>query len=331
MTSKQTSFSSPIDRTREVLSRAKQQGLDEHTLNLAVSGGTDSIVAADIMCRLGPEYGFEPDTVVHVDTGASVPQSRLSARVIAEKWDLNWMKQGYRNPQDSLAARILDNGWPGGYAGSPWTGGHGLEWANRKDKPMNAAYMEFDGQQTWVSGVRKLESKRRSGNVADGAIDRDKPRRTWLSPIVGWTDADKREYILEHGLPVSQAYLVLGFSAECVACSFDDQGLLTDLDLLSPELSHALRTLAVWLYMRVRRGDVELDSKRLCWGWDPDGEEQQTDESPTQELIGCNAGSCSTRNCPKWIRDLPPEQIIDRQDVSAAWNGNVDSVMSRFA
>lgn len=331
MASKQTSFSSPIERTREVLARAERQGLNERTTILAVSGGTDSIVAADIMCRLGPEYGFNPDTVVHVNTGTSVPQSRLAARVIAEKWDLNWMEQGYRNPQDSLAARILDNGWPGGYAGSPWTGGHGLEWANRKDKPMNAAYMEFDGQQTWVSGVRKLESKRRSGNVADGAIDCDKPRRTWLSPVVGWTDADKREYIKEHNLPVSQAYLVLGFSAECVACSFDDKGLLTDLELLAPELAHALRSLAVWLYMRVRRGDVALDPKRLCWGWDPDGDEQQTTESPTQELIGCNAGSCSTRNCPKWIRDLPPEQIVDRQDVTAAWDNGFGGVVARFA
>lgn len=328
--SKQTSFTSPVDRTREVLERAQHQITDHDVVVLAVSGGTDSIVAADLMCRIGPEYGFNPSTIVHVNTGASVPQSRLAARIIADKWGLDFMVQGYRNIEGSLAYRVLENGWAGGYAGSPMTGGHGLEWANRKDKPMNAAYMEWDGQEVWVSGVRKLESKRRSGNVADGAIERDKPRRTWLSPIVGWTSAEKQDYIERHNLPVSQAYLILGFSAECVACSFDDAGLLTDLELLAPELAHAIRSLAVWLYMRVRRGDVELDPKRLCWGWEPDSDQLPERESQTQELIGCNAGSCSTRNAPEWITELPREQIVSREDVKAVWGGGFDGVVERF-
>lgn len=330
MTTVQSSFNSPMERTREVLERAERKGLDEHTLILAVSGGTDSIVAADVMCRIGSEYGFQPNAIAHINTGAAVPQSRLVANVIAEKWDLEFIEQGYRKDADSLAERILKNGWPGGYAGSPMTGGHGLEWANRKAKPMDAVYMMFDGQETWVSGVRKLESKRRQGNVSDGAIDSDKPRRTWVSPIVGWTSQDKQSYIEKHNLPVSQAYLILGFSAECVACSFDDAGLLTDLELLSPELAHAIRSLAVWLYMRVRRGDVDLDPKRLVWGWEPDSD-TVTVESDTQELLGCNAGTCSTRNAPEWIRDLDSDQIIDRQDVLEAWNGNIDDVVRRFA
>lgn len=333
MDSVQTAFTDPEGRTREVLERARRQDLHTNTLLLAVSGGTDSVVAADLMCRLGPEYGFEPDAIAHINTGASVPQSKLVAKVLAEMHGLEYVEHGYRNQRDSLAHRVLANGWPGGYAGSPATGGHGLEWANRKSKPMDAVYMQFDGQQTWVSGVRKLESKRRSGNVADGAIESDKPRRTWLSPIVGWTDQDKREYIEEHNLPVSQAYLVLGFSAECVACSFDDMGLLTDLDLLAQELSHALRTLALWTYMRARRGDIEIDPKRLAWGWEPDGDGMAADEDTpqTQELVGCSAGSCSTRNAPEWIQNLDESQIVDREDVTTVWeDGDVAPVAQRF-
>jgi len=328
---RQTAFNTAEERTQEVLSRARRQGLHEHTLILAVSGGLDSAMAADIMCRLGPEYGFEPDAIAHINTGASVPQSRLVAEVLAEIHGLDFIEQGYRNERDSLAHRILENGWPGGYAGSPATGGHGLEWANRKAKPMDEVYMMFDGQETWVSGVRKLESKRRSGNVADGAIESDKPRRTWLSPIVGWTDQDKREYVERHNVPVSQAYLILGFSAECVACSFDDRGLLTDLDLLAPELSHAIRSLAVWLYQRVRRGEVDIEPKRLAWGWEPDAEPEPAEQPQTQELVGCSAGSCSTRNAPKWVRDLDSEQVVDRQDVKQAWESGVEGVASRFA
>lgn len=320
MTTEQTAFTTKEDRTKEIFNRAERQGLNENKTVIAVSGGLDSVVAADVTCQIGPEYGFDPDAVAHINTGASVPQSRLVAKKIAERHNLEFIEQGYRNESDALAVRILNNGWPGGYSGSPWTGGHGLEWANRKDKPMNAVYMMFEGQQTWISGVRKLESKKRSGNVADSAIESDKPRRTWISPIMGWTDEDKRRYIIEHNLPVSEAYLILGFSAECVACAFDDEGLLTDLELLCPELAYAIRCLTLWLFNRIRAGEVDIDPKRLCWGWEPDGKQRtEFNEPQTQELIGCSAGSCSTKNAPEWIRDLDPEQIVDRSDVLEAW------------
>jgi len=325
----QSSFNSPMERTREVLERAKRKGLDEHTLILAVSGGTDSVVAADVMCRIGPEYGFEPDAIAHINTGAAVPQSKLVAEIMAKKWGLEFIEQGYRNRRNALGVRVLGKGWPGGFTGGVQNLGHSREWANRKNKPMDGVYMMFEGQQTWVTGVRKLESKRRQGNVADGAIDSDKPRRTWVSPIVGWTATEKQRYIERHNLPVSQAYLILGFSAECVACSFDDQGLLTDLELLSPELAHAIRSLAVWLYMRVKRGDVDIAPKRLSWGWETDSDQIEK-ESQTQELLGCSAGTCNTRNAPTWIRDLDSDQIVDRQDVLSWWDGNEKCVTRRF-
>lgn len=331
-TSKQASFTRPVERTREILERAARQLSNEAVVNLAVSGGTDSIVAADVMCRIGPEYGFTPDAVTHINTGASVPQSRLAAKVIAAKHDLEFIEQGPRNQRNALAPRVLRNGWPGAYTGLPSQLGHGREWANRKNKPMDEVYMRWEGQEVWVSGARKLESKRRSGSVANGAIDSDKPRRTWLQPIVGWTSAEKREYVQEHTLPISQAYLIMGFSAECVACSFDDKGLLTDLDLLAPELAHAIRSLAVWLGMLAVRGDVDVDPKQLCWGWEPDGDVDFDDmKNETKEIVGCTAGSCSKRNAPNWIADLPPDQIIDREDTLTAWNGDFDAVAERFA
>lgn len=367
MVGKQTAFTSPIDRTREILERAERQLDDHNVVNLAVSGGTDSIVAADVMCRIGPEYGFTPDAVTHINTGASVPQSRLAAKIIAAKYDLEFIEQGPRNQRNALAVRVLRNGWPGAFTGRVTDLGHSREWGNRKNKPMDEVYMRWDGHEVWVSGARKLESKRRSGTVADGAIDSDKPRRTWIQPIVGWTSAEKRDYVKEHFLPVSQAYLIMGFSAECVACSFDDTGLLTDLDLLAPELAHAIRSLAVWLGMLAVRGDVDVDAKQLCWGWEPGDNTTREDiernlETPTeyryfevddgrdgglkvrpsegvmlptevktQELVGCTAGSCSKRNAPNWIADLPPEQIVDREDTLTAWNGAFDDVAARFA
>lgn len=316
----QTSFTTPEERVHQTLSSLKAQA-DPDKIVLAVSGGTDSIVAADVFSRFGPEYGFVPDEILHINTGASIPQSRLVAKTIADVYGIPYREETYRNPQDSLAERILNHGWPGGYAGAPWTGGHGLEWANRKGKPMDKRYAELDGQQVWVSGARINESSRRQGNVPATGVQQDKPRRTWGSPIAGWSTHEKREYIREYGLPVSEAYLLLGFSGECVACAFDEIGLLTDIDILCPELSHTIRTLTTWLYQRILRGDVDLDPKRLCWGWQPDGDTHIEREEPNaaQAMVGCDEDSCATRENASWVLDLPEWQIVDRQDVERYW------------
>lgn len=320
----QSSFTDPIERSREVVERCAKE-YDPDYITLAVSGGTDSVVAADVFARIGPEYGLEPDSVTHINTGTSIPQSELTARIIADIHDLEFKKQGYRNPQDSIAARILENGWPGAYGGSPVAGGHGLEWANRKDKPMNQVYVDIAGMQVWVSGARKLESKKRSGNVPDSGIEQDKPRRAWCSVIGGWTSEEKKEYIRKRGLPVSEAYLTLGFSGECTACAFDERGLLTNIDLLCPELSYAIRSLALWVYQRVKRGDVDLAPKRLCWGWEPDeslpdGNQQSLSGDTAQAMVGCDEDSCSTRENPSWVLQLPEEQLVDRDDVLSYWD-----------
>jgi 3'-phosphoadenosine 5'-phosphosulfate sulfotransferase (PAPS reductase)/FAD synthetase len=317
---RQTSFTSPMERSREVLRRCARNWEPDHVI-IAVSGGTDSVVAADVMSRLGAEYGLAPDAIAHINTGASVPQTELVARSIADMHDLEFIKEGYRNPQDALAERVLNNGWPGGYAGSPMHGGHGLEWGNRKHKPMEEVYMAFDGLELWISGARKLESKQRKGNLPDSGIEKDKPRRVWLSVIGGWTSTEKRDYIKQRGLPVSETYLFLGYSGECVACSFDNEGLLTGIDLLCPELAYALRSLAVWLYQRAKRGDVDIDPKQLCWGWQPNEPMEVDHESDTsQEMVGCDPESCGGDGDTEWIRELPANQTVTRQDVLRWWN-----------
>jgi len=212
MSTIQQTFSSPATRSKEVLSRAAEQYGDADHVVLAVSGGTDSIVAADVVARYGPEYGLEPDYVFHARTGTGVPQSRTVAKVLAEMHGLEYIERGPRRDKDTLAYRIIGNGWPGEYTGSFATGGHAIEWANRKDKPMDVLYSDLDGMQMWISGSRDLESDRRSGNIADSAIEvqERRSRRAWVSPIHGWTTSEKVDYLTEHGLPVSEAYLVLG-------------------------------------------------------------------------------------------------------------------------
>lgn len=327
-TTVQTSFTTPIDRSKEVLQRVADI-YDPDEIVIAVSGGTDSVVAADVMARIGPTVGLNPAKVVHINTGASVPQTELTARIIADKHDLEFVKEGYRNQRNSLAWRVLEQGWPAAYGGHPTELGHGREWANRKNKPMDEVYVNIDGFQMWVSGARKLESGKRQGNVPDSGFEEDKPRRVWVQVIGGWTTAEKRQYIKERGLPVSESYLFLGFSGECTACSFDSVGILTDIDFLCPELAYALRSVALWLYQRARRGDVDIDPKQLCWGWEPEeGGFNTKEESTAQDMVGCDDESCSSEIDESWITELPDEQIVTRSDVAEWWE--TENLPTRF-
>jgi len=150
--------------------------------------------------------------------------------------------------------------------------------------------------------------------------------------IGGWTETEKREYIKERGLPVSESYIFLGFSGECTACSFDSQSLLNRLWTVAPELAYCLQSLAVWLYQRVRHDpEFDLEPKRLCWGWEPgDSTIQEPEEEPdtAQNMVGCDVESCSGEVDIKWIRKLSNNQLVTRKDVLKYWE--TGKLPSRF-
>jgi len=343
----QSSFAGPMERTEEVLERAARLHGDADHIVLATSGGTDSLVAADVVARKGPDYGLDADVVFHANTGTGVPQTLLAAQVFAALHGLAYIEGTPYREQDKVAPQVLENGWPGAYPGSFSSGGHAVMWATRKDRPMDGLYSNLPGKQIWISGGRLAESDRRSSTVANSAIDRKerRNRRVWVQPIHSWSDEEKRDYLLESNIPVSEAYLVMGHSGECNACSFDDAGLLDDLDLLAPEMARALRYLAAMVYAKVRSGELDIPPKKLRWGWEPDTyDEDDVDDGQTtlfdsdsdaeraesMEIVGCSSTGCSDRNIPDWIRDLDADRVVDRADVLDAWDGNAGDVVDRF-
>lgn len=326
---RQATFRSAPEKAQEILKRAA--AVDADTEVVAVSGGTDSVFAAFMTAKYGPEYGVEPDYVVHANTGAAIPQTRLVAKIVAGMLDAEFLEQN----NETLGPRVLSRGWP------PETAeGHYFEYIERKSDVFDKLYSELEGTQLWISGARATESKRRSGNVPDSGIEQDSrnAKLTWCSPIAGATSAEKWDTIIEEHLPVSESYLLLGMSGECVGCSFDDAGLLTDLDILAPNLAWAMRCLTAWLAARAARGDVEITPKQLCWGWDPETNDtletdQQTIDGDVTESdwVGCGGSSCGDRDIPDRVRDLQPSQIVDRPDVRTYWEtGKLDHIMERF-
>lgn len=301
----QQSLTPRREKTDEALSTAAQREFD-HVIAM-VSGGTDSLCAVDAYYRHHEHHDLPPiDLVVQTNTGATLPSTLETAREFCAERGLSYaeVRNQYEPDEDSdnyrmLGPRIVRNGFPSNSQGGPGKGGHWMEFINRKQDTWDKVYGSFPGSQLWISGGRVAESDRRAMNLGDGAVDFGEtgdrhPRKTWLAPCFGWLDGEKADYIDEHDIPKTIAYDFLGYSGDCVACSFDDPRVLNDIQLLSPELAHVLSILVVWVYQRIRRGDLDQPIERCVWGTELI-EDDDLDESTCQRSL--RFGGCSKPDC----------------------------------
>lgn len=295
------------EKTRRALDMAARHDYDR-VIALA-SGGTDSLCAIDAYHRHHANYDLPPiDLVVQTNTGTTLPSTLETAREFCAERGLAYaeVRNCHEPDEDSdnyrmLAPRVVRNGFPADSQGGPGKGGHWMEFINRKQDTWDKVYGSFPGDQLWISGGRVAESDRRAMNLGDGAVDVGEsgdrhPRKTWLAPCFGWLDEEKAEYVDRHGIPVAPAYPVLGFSGDCLACSFDDPRVLNEVRILCPELAYALSVLVVWVFNRIRRGDLDQPIARCVWGT-PLAEDrgEETDESTQQRSLrfgGCSAPEC---------------------------------------
>ena len=309
-----------VTMAHEALSMAARR---EHDVTFVMmSGGTDSVVAADAVLRWGPEFGIEPDAVCHINTGVGLGITRETVRRFCERRDVAYIEGINRRSGEMLAHRVLEHGWPGrGNAAPDDAGGHQMEFINRKERVMDALYRAWPGDHLWISGARAAESDRRAVNVGDSPVsfgtagDR-KPRLSWLCPCHGWSDEQKRAHIEKHDLPVTPADDFVGHSGECVACSFDHPAALPEIAVVDPELAYALSLLCAWVYQRVRAGRADFPLHRAVWGWPrrleaddgetngnrrdesaaaSEGEGDACAEQRTLSMAGC--ADCSAREC----------------------------------
>jgi len=295
------------EKTDETLAMAARQDYDR--VIAFASGGTDSLCAIDAYNRRHERHDLPPiDVVVQTNTGTTLPSTLKTAREFCAQRDLRYMEVRNQHVPDEdsdnyrmLAPRIVRNGFPANSQGGPGKGGHWMEFINRKQDTWDSVYGGFPGQQLWISGGRVAESDRRAMNLGDGAVDVGEtgdrhPRKTWLAPCFGWLDEEKAEYIEEFGIPETDAYPVVGYSGDCTACSFDDPRVLNEIRILSPELAHCLEILVVWVYNRIRRGDLDQPISRCVWGTELEGEADRavSDETCQRAL---RFGGCSAPNC----------------------------------
>jgi len=307
--SAQQSFISRTEKTHQALAMAAQREYDA-VIGLA-SGGTDSLCAIDAYDRYHEEHDLPAvDLVVQTNTGTTLPSTLETAREFCAERDLAYAEvcnqhepAGGSDNYRMLGPRVVRNGWPSNSQGGPGKGGHWMEFINRKQDTWDTVYGAFSGQVLWISGGRVAESDRRAMNLGDGAVDFGEtgdrhPRKTWLAPCHGWLDEEKARYVEHYDISVTPAYDWLGYSGDCIACSFDDPTVLKQVATICPELAYCLSTLVVWVYQRIRRGGLNQPIERCVWGTElreQDGEDADHDGETCQRdlrFAGCSEPSC---------------------------------------
>jgi len=313
---RQASFKTTEEKVREVLKTAAKRDYD-HVIAL-VSGGTDSLCALDAYDRWHTDYDIPSvDLVVQTNTGTTIPTTLETVREFCAERGFPYVE--VRNQKDGrmLAHRILEHGFPANSQGGPGSGGHWPEFINRKQDTWDKVYSSFLGQQLWISGGRVSESDRRAGNLGDGAVDIGEtgdrhPRKTWIAPFHGVLDGEKDDYIKERGIPETLAYSIIGYSGDCTGCSFDDPRVVNEIELVSPELAYALRTLVVWVYQCIRCGDLDQPLERCVWGTELQEEEINPANIECQRAL--KWGGCSAPDCEASKASGPGEELLAATD-----------------
>jgi 3'-phosphoadenosine 5'-phosphosulfate sulfotransferase (PAPS reductase)/FAD synthetase len=189
------------------------------------SGGHDSLVATHMAMSTGL-----PNAVVHVDTGVGLAATAQFVFDVCrqQQWPLNilrarWLGQDYEDIVEALG-------------GFPGPGSHGRCYNRLKERAIRSLIKNAPKQRgdlvMLVAGRRSQESARRAINVS--AIERD-GNRLWVSIIHDLSDADCRDYMVQHGLPRNPVKDALCMSGECLCGAFAKRNELQELVLNYPD------------------------------------------------------------------------------------------------
>ena len=229
-----------------------------------VSGGNDSTTMLELAAT---SEQIDVDAVVHANTGIGLEATREHVQRECNRHGLAYI-EGTNRPQDmSYADMVILNGYPGPNA-------HTIHQRNLKDRVFDGIYRSFGGEQIWLSGARRYESKSRMERVPHDGIEQEptnRARATWASPIAELTGSEMREIRRERDVPTNDLAELLDMSGECLCQSFGDFWTLGQVYQVSVELVVALVNLTIlaeqyWSEQRAENGQPPYPRQWLIWG-----------------------------------------------------------------
>lgn len=307
----------PNSEGQRILKRLAERNRDN--IYAAVSGGDDSIVALYFAYH-SPH--IELDGILHIDTGIGVPKTREYVESIADDLGLECYTIGEGNiryPHEEYEFLVTKFGFPGA---NPIA--HSQIQNNLKDKPFNRFESHLDGDLALISGVRKLESKRRYDKLTDLAENGFTKVKNvlWTSPIVEFSEQDLKTFKQKHDIKENEVSALLNSSGECL-CTYEDRNRLIDLDQFYPEVAQQIYRLEFNVLEQVARGEVPEKYALWCHGSVDEGEYDARIDNE-QGVLAC--ADCEDR-CGTSAYDMeggdplsPAEEFLRNNDLKDFWN-----------
>mgnify|MGYP006292295577 CR=1 FL=1 len=211
------------------------------------SGGTDSLLCADLLLRHFPEA-----KIFHANTGIGLSKTRQYVRDICKRkeWDLVEIRAREDCGQD-YEEIVMKHGFPGPAM-------HTRMYARLKERcvrELHRRYKKKRGSKIMlVTGIRHDESRIRAGyknsiiSVNGGVV--------WVNAFYWFTQQDKYDYIKSRDLEVNPVHKVIGMSGECLCGAYAHEGELDLIRIVEPETADYIEKLQ------------ERVMKKWPWGWE---------------------------------------------------------------
>lgn len=170
------------------------------------SGGHDSLVCTDKAMTAG-----YTDTVLHIDTGIGIPETREYVERVCEEqgWPLVVVSSDFEYEEI-----VREHGFPG-------PGVHIIMYSKLKERALRKVARWHDEKPHFYTGVRRAESDRRFRNL-DEKVKEDS-QWVWHAPILYHTQEDVDQWIDTAGLPRSPVKETFHHSGECLCGAFGNR------------------------------------------------------------------------------------------------------------
>lgn len=211
------------------------------------SGGTDSLLAADITMKYFPEA-----RIFHANTGIGLTKTREYVRETCQRRDWNLVEiRAKEDCGQDYEQMVMEYGFPG-------PAKHQTMYIRLKERcteELHRRYKKKRGNKIiLITGIRHDESNPRAGyknkiiTKIGGVI--------WVNACYWFTGQDKYDYIKNRSLKVNPVSKVIGMSGECLCGAYAHKGELDLVRLVEPETADYIEE----LQKRVKQ--------KWPWGWE---------------------------------------------------------------
>jgi 3'-phosphoadenosine 5'-phosphosulfate sulfotransferase (PAPS reductase)/FAD synthetase len=235
--------------TEEIIARAMQMPHPIAGWFVGYSGGNDSLATTHWAMTHYPQC-----KVLHCNTGIGIEATRVHVRNTCKQF--GWPLVEIRAKEDcgqDYDELVMEHGFPGPahhYKMYQRLKERCIQFLVRRTKRKGS-----NERVLIISGLRRDESKRRSGYVHREVNEINYQR--WVNPLFWWTGQDVYDYIQKHNLPRNPVSEVLGMSGECLCGAYAQPGEKALVRLVCPVTATRLDNLEI----KVRQAGHN-------WGWE---------------------------------------------------------------